>query len=292
VTVELQARLLKAQDKSKEAADLVLTYAGQKDTQREQAARLLDQLGETDAAEGLYRSLAATSGKPEGTLALARHLAPRRLDEAMALCEKAWQTCSPEAAAASTVMIAHAGAANAKQQERMAGWLATACAKHPKSLELAVACADLQVLRGRHADAIGRYRQVLQQNPRHVVVLNNLAYLLAMTDGKCDDALVLIERSLEQAGPVAQLLDTRAVINLKAGKADAAMRDLHEAISQTPTPTMLFHLAQAHARANDTPAASAALRKAIELGLQARNVSALEQPSYQQLASTLKIAAP
>jgi tetratricopeptide (TPR) repeat protein len=292
VTVELQARLLKAQDKVKEAVGLVQAYAEQKDAQHEQAARLLDQLGDADAAEGLYRSLASSSGRPEATLALARHLAPRRLDEAMTLCEKAWQTCSPEAVAVSTVMIAHAGAANAAQQERMAAWLATASGKHPKSPDLAVAYADLLVMRGRHVDAIRLYRQVLQQKPQHVVALNNLAYLLAMTEGKCDEALVLIDQGLELTGPVAELLDTRAVVYLKAGKADAARHDLHEAIAQAPTPIMHFHLAQAHARANDSPAASAALRKAFVLGLEARNVSALEQPAYRQLVNTLKLAAP
>jgi tetratricopeptide (TPR) repeat protein len=288
-TLELRAFVLKQQGKVKEATDLVKAYASEKGAPLDAAALLLDRLGQADEAEALFRSFVATSKQPAATLLLAQHLSRRRLPEALALCEEAWKTCAPEAVALTSVSILRVGQAKEEDNQRVERWLTAAITKDPRSALLPVAYAQLQDARGRYDDAIGLYRKSLEQSPQKVVALNNLAYLLAFKEGKGAEALALAQRAIDLAGPDPEMLDTRAVIYLKAGQTDRAVQDLQQALAQTPAAAMYFHLAQAQHLAKNRREAVEAFRKGVAAGLHVDGLHPLERPAFEEMAAALKI---
>jgi len=112
--------------------------------------------------------------------------------------------------------------------------------------------------------------------------------LQALNDDNWTEGLEFVQRAIELIGPNPEVLDTRALLYLKAKRPDRALQDLNQAIAQAPTPTMYVHLAQAQLMAKNAPAAAEAFRKAKEIGLQVDILHPLEKPAYQQLAAELK----
>ena len=96
------------------------------------------------------------------------------------------------------------------------------------------------------------------------MALNNLAWMIAIKqEGKGAEALQMLDRAIDVAGPPRPLLDTRAVIHMKMGRSDLAISDLEAAIADNPIAPMYFHLAQAFLMANRRDDAQAALQDAI-----------------------------
>jgi tetratricopeptide (TPR) repeat protein len=191
-----------------------------------------------------------------------------------------------------SVAALRGGKPTAAQIERVEGWLVEARGKDPKSSLLLLLQAELQDRRGRHAEAVALYRGVLEREPRNVLALNNLAFQLALRrddPATASRALALIQEAVDEAGPQADLLDTRAVIYLTQGKADLAIKDLRQALTEAPSATLYFHLAQAHLLLNrDRQAARAAYRKACDLGLREDDAHPLERPHVRQLIAQMK----
>ena len=70
------------------------------------------------------------------------------------------------------------------------------------------------------------------------VIANNLAYLLAQPD-TASEAEKLIDAALVELGPNADVLDTRGVVLLAAGKTEEAIATLQDAVlvpSAVPSP--------------------------------------------------------
>jgi tetratricopeptide (TPR) repeat protein len=289
-TYELRARLLHAQGSKAEATTVITRAAEQSGARLDAFAALLDELGQPTEAEKLYRAHVAASSRPEAVLLLARHLARRdRLPEALDLCEKAWQTCPPEAVASAAVAALRAGRPGEDQHQRVEQWLRKALERQPQSRLLPALLAQLLDSRGRHEEAIGLYRGLLRVDPNNVAVLNNLAYLVSLKEGRHEEARKLIDAAIEAGGPLPDLLDTSAVINLRDNKPDLAAKDLQEAIRQAPSPDKYFHLAQSHRSTKNRSAAVTAFRQATALGLKASDLHVLEQADFRQLASDLNV---
>jgi tetratricopeptide (TPR) repeat protein len=287
-TLELRIQVLKALAKTDEAAKLVKGYTREKDARLDVAAQWFELLGHHSEAEVAYRSFAASSKQPEAILLTALHLGrQKKVAEALAICEKAWATCRPEAVGRASVSVLRSGHGASAQWQTVEGWIAAAIKKAPQPLGLSLLLAEVYEQQGRHEDSIQLYRGMLGQDPRNVVALNNLAYLLALKGGKAAEALTLMNRAIDQVGPADELLDTRAVVYLADKKADLAVKDLQQAIAQAPAPLRYFHLAQAQHMANDRVAATVAWRKATEMGLQADDVHPMERAGYARLVSEL-----
>jgi tetratricopeptide (TPR) repeat protein len=252
--------------------------------------RLLDGRGEVDKAVALLKAQCERKGAaPETTLALAAYLSRKgRTAEALDLCEKAWPTCPADAVAATSVAVLRAGQQTPDQCRRVGGWLTAAIKKDPKSVELLLQLADLRDLEGRLPDAEALYRQVLDRQPKNVVALNNLAWLLAQKPERGAEALPLIDRAIETAGPAAELLDTRSTVYLALGRGDRAVADLEAATQDAPTATRFYHLARAHKLCNDPKAAARAFRQAKALKLRPEQLHPSERTTYQQLALELE----
>lgn len=173
---------------------------------------------------------------------------------------------------------AHADEAQCQLVEQ---WLRATARQHPEvSLDLHL--AELAEFRHDFATAAQLYRQVLAQQPNHVVALNNLAWVLAH-QGPSAEALQLVQRAIVGVGPIPDLLDTRARVYLALGRAIEAIQDLEDAIAEAPTALRYFHLAMAHDRAGNAGAAQDAMRWALELGFDERDLHPVDLPDLERL---------
>src|SRR5262249_15610761 len=158
---------------------------------------------------------------------LARHLARKgRLPEALDLCDRARARCRPATVSHVSVAILRAGQPREADYRRVEGWLTEAAEKEGASVDLDLIPADLLALRCRHTEAEELYRRALRQDDRNLIAHNNLALLLALRADKGAEALAMIQRAIELAGPLPELLDTRATVYLALQDGGRAVKDL------------------------------------------------------------------
>lgn len=258
-SVELRAQLLEAEGQGQKAIDLLAAYVGQPKSGPERAVILMQAL-----------------------------IRQKRFAQAIELCERLRATHPPALLAGVTVATLRAAQANADQCNRAADWLREQLAKHPKAAVWRLQLADLEDYRGRYAEAEKLYREVLQQEPDRVVALNNLAWFLAQKPDKAAEALTLVNRAIELAGPQPDLLDTRASVQLALQRTDLAIADLEQANAERPAPTRFFHLAQAHRQANNVKAAADILKKATASGLKAELLHPVDRVAFTKLLSEIE----
>jgi tetratricopeptide (TPR) repeat protein len=288
-TVSLAARVAAKDGRTDEASRLLLDFAAKHPDRRMNVALFLEEVGATKEAEKIMRE-DAKGARPESVLALAEYLSRhKQLDEALRLCADAWKTCPPELVAASSLAIARAGGATPAQLATLAEQLAAASAKQPNSVGLLQARAELAELQNQFDEALSLYKDIIARNANYVPALNNRAWLLALKATPGNEALELIDRVIERAGPVANYLDTRAMAYLAAGRPLPAAADMQEAISQEPAAPYYFHLAEAQLRAGEKAAAVAALREGKKHGLQADTLHALERDRCRKMLAELEI---
>jgi tetratricopeptide (TPR) repeat protein len=171
--------------------------------------------------------------------------------------------------------------ADEAEMRRVEDWLRQTAQKHPE-VAFDLHFAELAELRHDFATAEKHYRKVLESQPGHVVALNNLAWVLAH-QGPSTEALQLIQRAILAVGPIADLLDTRARVYLALGRAVEAIQDLEDATAEAPTAMRYFQLALAHDRAGNAAAARDALRSALELGFDERDLHPVDLPDLERL---------
>jgi tetratricopeptide (TPR) repeat protein len=284
----IKALVLKAEKRTAEAVPLLTALAKEQPKEVLPVAGLLEGLGELRAAEEMYRKYASPPEKPEAVLTLAQFLGrQQRTREALDLCEGTWKTCPPLKVSLACVYVISKAPVDKVQAERVERWLQAAVEKDPKSLALRVGLGVFHTLQGRYADAEASYRQALAVNGTYVAALNNLAWLLSFQAGKGAEALALVERAINKAGPMPSLLDTRARIHRVMGKTDLALKDLDEAIAQAPSGELYFHRALTLFSQN-RKAAREAWREAVRLDLREEQVDRHERADFARLRDTFK----
>jgi Flp pilus assembly protein TadD len=155
-----------------------------------------------------------------------------------------------------------AGRPDAKAFERAEPTLAAAIASHKDDAALLASVATVRLVQKRPDDACKLLQQALQLQPKNVTALNNLAAILGEQPQKQEEALRYVNQAIDILGPQPQLLDTKAMICLFAGKPDEAARLLEEAVlTPNPDPRYFFHLAAAYYRKNDLDKFRAAMAK-------------------------------
>jgi tetratricopeptide (TPR) repeat protein len=288
--VEFKARALRADHREAEAIDLIKAEAARRAGRAGMAASLLEEFGDDAGAQAHYRQYVAASRRPESVLVLAGFLGRHhKVEQALDLCDQAWERCEPEAVALHALGILQAPDVTAAHTARVARHLEAAVRAHADKVALRRYLADLRVLQGRYAEAETLYRQVLAKDPRALTALNNLAWLLSAKQHRHDEALRLLDRAVREAGEQPELLDTRAVVYLALDEPGLARKDLEQAIQEAPTPAMYFHLAQAQWRSKRRPEAITALSKAKSLGLTAALLGAEDGAVYRRLVAELGI---
>lgn len=289
---ELQARLLASRGQGAEAAEVLQKVSSGADPAGQRAvASVLEELDLDDEAEALQRRAYEEVGTAAAGLELARFLARRgETDEALRLCEAAWDH-APDEAVARTCVIVAAATANLDEaaRRRVERRLREAARGRPESLKLAVDVATFINLTGRPEEAEALYRDVLKRDAGHVAALNNLAWLLALRDAKgAAEALALADRAIRAAGPLPDLLDTRGLAHLGMGQAGRALDDIEAALRVSPTGLLYFHQARAHFKSGNRDAATTSLQRARDNGLDPARLHPLERVTYDWLKTELE----
>lgn len=289
--------MLKAQGKLDQSRKLVEDYGSarfDKLTDPEKKTQLALALGRVhsalelhDAAEAWYRRVAQDSPRQFAPLAVA--LAKQgKADEAIQLCRQAADDdpAAPAIVLASLVLAKDIPGDKFPQVDAL---FEQAIAKSPENANLLTAVANVRITRGELPRAVELYQQALKVRPKDLVVLNNLATILAEDPASRNEALRYIDQALEIGGQQDALLDTKAMILVQDGKADQAVQLLETACSHhAPDPRYPFHLAVAYSRTGEEAKARAAYNRAVESGLEDQILTDSDQAMLKQLQEEFK----
>jgi predicted Zn-dependent protease len=129
----------------------------------------------------------------------------------------------------------------------------------------------------------------LRRSPDNAEALNNLAWMLALrSQDRTSEALELINRAIEMRGPTSSLVDTRAVVLIRAGQPNRAIEGLTIARATDPkNPSLAVHLAWAYQMASNRQEAINAFRLAEKLGLRLASCDPLERSFVEKLRKDL-----
>lgn len=181
---------------------------------------------------------------------------------------------------------------------RVQGWLERGLRENPDQIALLLHQAEMQDLRREYDKAADSYRKLLDREDlrgtSRAIVLNNLAYLLALsTDDKASisEADRYVAEAVDLLGPGAEILDTRAVVSIANGQYADAVEDLKLAVIDRPTASKYFHLAVALSKAGRTDQASESWKEALDRGLTRESVTRLEREQFDEIQQKLGQAA-
>ena len=140
-------------------------------------------------------------------------------------------------------------------------WLDT----HPDDGDVHFELAERYFLLGREEEAISGYQRALGADPKNVVAMNNLAWLLRERD--TNKALEYAERAYSHVPEDAYVMDTLAVLLLATGDLPRAVDISERAVrSQPENGSLLYHRAQILEAAGRPDEARAVLETALQTG--------------------------
>jgi putative PEP-CTERM system TPR-repeat lipoprotein len=114
--------------------------------------------------------------------------------------------------------------------------------EHPDDITARLALANTYIALDRLDDAIEQYRRIQEQSEKNLVALNNLAWFLRDSNSK--KALGYAEKAYELAPESAAIMDTLAIVLMKNGYSDRALRMNERALEKIPgKPGFLYHKA-------------------------------------------------
>jgi tetratricopeptide (TPR) repeat protein len=289
VAIEFQFRALAGgSDLGRKVLDDYIAAAPSPEVQAERAVRSADLIFDflqthpaddrSAAAVGDLRSLAmrlyrpAADRNPQAFQRLVTLLAaqPDGTNQALALVERSKRAFKAEIAAAAYVLVLRYGHPGAAQQQAMKRYLEEERDKAPQYMPLMLTWAEYLQLTGENAGAVTVYREVLRREPDNVLALNNLAWTLSLDrkdPDKVRESLALIQHAIDLAGPLDELLDTRARILFESGQSEAGLRDMCEAVNEAPSAARLKDYAIMLRKAGKTKEAERALAQAGRFGI-------------------------
>lgn len=304
VAIEAQARLFVTQEKIDEAVELLermvpnptppnqqgikRTVAGFMISLARTAKKQEDAKALHAAAERMIRNY--VDAMPKDELVLANFLGEYGdLEECLTICQKAIDAGNLR----TPVEVALANFRNRRHEitppqfDRVNGWIKRAAAEIKPPIVAKLFEADMRDIQGKYDDTEAIYRDLLKQeglrDAEIVTVLNNLAYIVAVRDEKGEEALQMIQKAIDINGPMAELLDTRGVVQIALNKPEEAIQDIEAALVESPDWLKFLHLAVAHLRANRNEAVADAYREAERIGLNEKHIPPLERKFYVEV---------
>jgi tetratricopeptide (TPR) repeat protein len=284
----LQGRYLAARNQLTQAV-AVLTNLAKEDPKSTLA--VVDTLKKIDRkreAEALLR-IQARSDTPAKLMLADYLIKDKRVPEALDILDPLWGAASPNTLGNLYISAIESDRSDRALIDRVAVIVEQQLSRGEAAAKTArPILAILRIRQGKYAEAESLYRQILNEESTNIQTLNNLAWLLAFQDGKADEALRLIDQAISLMGNEPHLLDTRAIVKLRMGQTDSAIKDLKEAISSRAdeTKAFQFHLAWAHWLAKESAEARLAFHEATKkLGLTPEAIEPLERPMYDQLTA-------
>jgi tetratricopeptide (TPR) repeat protein len=154
---------------------------------------------------------------------------------------------------------------------------------HPDDADFCIRFADHWIRVQDLPHAIGLLQQALQREPKNVTALNNLANLLAETPERSNEALEVIDRAIEVAGPHPNLLDSKGCILLQAKRFDEAVPILQQASNNGFDPRFKLHWFMALQGAGKKQEANQVRMEIDTQALAATFLSPMDQAALQQL---------
>lgn len=149
----------------------------------------------------------------------------------------------------------------------------------PGDASAATTYATLLEMAGQLKEAEAMYRKALQVDGTNVTAMNNMAFLLANSGSKLNEAQEMAEK-VTRRDPRSEYSDTLGWIYLKKGLYDSAIQIFSKAVAAEPkTPVYRYHLAMAYKAKGDLTRA----KSELYLALNSRPSSSDEQQIRQLL---------
>ncbi len=162
----------------------------------------------------------------------------------------------------------------------------------PESATRMVLEAEVSEIQERYDDAIAAYRQLLGRDDVPVLLrttaANNLAFLLSLKKVDLDEALAMVNESMNNVGPISDILDTRGLVYHAKGDFAKAVDDLTACVKVGPTASKYFHLADALLAAGDKKRAVDAWQQAEILDIGPPKVSKLEWDRLKEVSQQIE----
>jgi Tfp pilus assembly protein PilF len=181
-----------------------------------------------------------------------------------------------------------AGGVTEKEAATVLEWLDACLREDPGSASLRMSRAEYLAVRQDLAGAAAEYEKVCADEPRNVLALNNLAWILAADPATAERALELVARATREVGLTGDLLDTRARVRITLKQYAQAEQDLNDAIRVEPTPLRWFHLALSRIGQEKKEDAAKAFREAKRRGLEQRGVHPADRGAFDSLEAGTK----
>lgn len=217
------------------------------------------------AAEATAERARAADPKSAGPVLLQSRVLARKKDYAGALERaRAAQALDPEdvevLAAVASLRL------KLKQGDEALALVAEARRIDPLNLNLQTMRADVLDNMGRTDEALAEFDAALIRSPENVMLLNGRCWLRATRDRELDKALADCDRALALEPRSAAALDSRALVNARAGRLAAALRDYDAALKISPKQgASLFGRGLVRMRMGDTVRGEADLAAARKL---------------------------
>jgi tetratricopeptide (TPR) repeat protein len=245
-----------------------------------------------DKAETLFESQRSKTVSQAGDIYYAAYLArQKRVRECLELLELCSGKYPPERLYSTAFILVHSKAANADQYQQLEQIL-VAANKSNSVIPLLLVLADLHTQQGQYDKSIADCREILAKDPRNYPALNNLGIGLARSAlgidparsaQILDEALKLVNDALAISGPMAEVLDSRAVVHIARQEFEQALEDLAAAIKDDGAAEQYFHQAWAYLLAGKKTEASAAFAQAMKKGLDRKDLDPREGPVFDSL---------
>ena len=250
--------------------------------------------GKPELAQGVCRKgrhafcFAASESPTAGDIFLAAYLGrQKRIRECLEVMEHAAEKGPPENLQIPRWPMIRSNAADAAQYAQLEKLLVAAADRSKHSVGLMLVLAELHAQQKEYAKSIADYREVLAKEPRNYQALNNLGLSLARAGQNLDEALKLINDSLNISGPMAEVLDSRAIVHIARQEPEKALEDMAAAIKDDGSAEQYFHQAWAYSLAGKKTEASAALAAAKGKGLDPMKLDPHEVPVYDRLKDAM-----
>ncbi|MBI1789993.1 MAG: tetratricopeptide repeat protein, partial [Acidobacteria bacterium] len=118
---------------------------------------------------------------------------------------------------------------------------------------------------GRRQEAKTMYESTLRLEGENPIALNNLAFIMANSEGgDLDQALTYAQRAKQKRPQIAEISDTLGLIYLKKNLADNAIEIFKDCVAKVPKhPTYRYHLGMAYLQKGDKARAKTELQAAL-----------------------------
>ncbi|MCA9051048.1 MAG: tetratricopeptide repeat protein, partial [Planctomycetaceae bacterium] len=245
-------------------------------------AGMLDALGRSADADLRWKSLLSTSGDdPNVRFQYIRRLTARgEYESARTQLVSSAATLPPDVAGGLAAELLEKEQGFAEDMEKI---IDAARKQAPSSHRLMVFQALIRDGQGQFDDAVDLYEQALRVSGTDVQALNNLAWMLAVSNRTPDRALDLIQQAIDIAGRQPQLLDTLATVLIAVEKPDQAIAVIRELQSAEDSPERQFLLATALLNSGDRTSAERVLQEALDAGLAAEHLHPAQRAILQQV---------